>query len=181
MISKSFFLCSGTYLKSGVGLVSARAVVGFCGSVDACKYRDEPSTNVFTYLPWKFLVVAVAVVVFCACQCRARRYEHYGLDQLVKVNKVTVLSSGNTVESTVVTTADVGTSMSSETDVPYAEGTWQLPPSCSFVSSLWLFFFFLITCVGKEKYYYVYALLLFIEKKGGSFSSLWLAITCTFI
>jgi hypothetical protein len=63
------------------------------------------------------------------------RYEFYGLDQLVKVNKITVLSSGNKVESTVVTTADVGTSMSSETDVPYAEGTWQLPPIRCFFST----------------------------------------------
>jgi hypothetical protein len=42
----------------------------------------------------------------------------------VKVNKVTVLSSGNKVESTVVTTADVGTSETSASDVPYAEGVW---------------------------------------------------------
>jgi hypothetical protein len=47
------------------------------------------------------------------------------LDQLVKVNNITVLATGIEVESLVVKTADVGTVMKSPNDVPYDQSTHQ--------------------------------------------------------
>jgi hypothetical protein len=49
------------------------------------------------------------------------------LDQLVNVNNYTVLATGIEVESLVVKTADVGTSMASPNDAPYDQSAYQSP------------------------------------------------------